>query len=253
MRLEEQRTATQKDQRKRQLRTVGLIVGAVVVVAGGIALFSADDADDASTTDTTASTATTEPIDPTDPVIGTTECPPAEGVDEPVLSFDDGPAACIDVTKAYTATIATSKGDITVELDPEQAARSVNNFVFLARNRFYDGVVFHRIIPGFVVQGGEARGPEGLGYQYADTVPTEGPPFYELGSLVMANSQGPETNSSQFFIVSGQQGVDLPPGYTLFGTVTEGMDVVEEIDATGSESGTPTEETTITSVTITES
>ena len=80
----------------------------------------------------------------------------------------------------------------------------------------------------------------------------EGPPFYEIGSFVMANSNGPTTNGSQFFIVTGQKGVDLPADYTLFGKVTEGMEVVKEIEATGSPDGTPAEPTTITSVTITE-
>jgi cyclophilin family peptidyl-prolyl cis-trans isomerase len=253
-RLEAERLASQKVQRKRQYRTLALIVGGIVVAAGAIAIFSADDAEDTSTSDTTA-TDTTE-SDPQDPAIGSTECPPAEGVDEPVTTFEDGPAACIDVSKTYTAVVATSRGDFTIELYPDQAAKSVNNFVFLARNRFYDGVEFHRIIPGFVVQGGDPTGdPPGTGspgYQYEDTVPSEGPPFYEVGSLAMANSAGPTTNGSQFFIVTGDQGVELPASYTLFGKVTEGMDVVMEIEGTGSAEGTPTEATTITSVTITE-
>jgi cyclophilin family peptidyl-prolyl cis-trans isomerase len=259
LRLESQRAATQKTQRKRQARTLALIIGAIVVVAAGIAIFSADDADEASTSDTTdTSVDTTDPTagDLTDPAIGATPCPPEEGTAEPVTSFPEGPEACIDATKTYTAEIATSRGDFTVELDAALAPKSVNNFVFLARNKYYDGVSFHRIIPGFVVQAGDPTGDPpgtgGPGYEYTDTVPTEGPPFYEVGSLAMANSTGPSTNGSQFFIVTGQQGVDLPANYTLFGKVTEGMDVVLDIEKTGTDSGTPSEETTITSVTITE-
>jgi cyclophilin family peptidyl-prolyl cis-trans isomerase len=106
-----------------------------------------------------------------------------------------------------------------------------------------------------VVQGGDATGDPpgsgGPGYTFEDELPTEGPPFYEIGSLAMANS-GPNTNGSQFFIVTGDQGVQLPASYTLFGKVKEGMEVVREIEATGTDGGSPTEETTITSVTIRE-
>jgi cyclophilin family peptidyl-prolyl cis-trans isomerase len=254
-RLEAQRAATQKVQRKRQARTLGLIIGGVVVAAGAIAIFSADDADEASTTDTSESTTTTA-ADLSDPAIGTTPCPPAAGVAEPVTSFPEGPESCIDVTKTYEAEVVTSRGTFTMELDPASAPKSVNNFVFLARNKYFDGSTFHRIIPGFVVQGGdptgEPPGTGGPGYEYTDTVPTEGPPFYEIGSVAMANSNGPSTNGSQFFVVTGQQGVDLPAGYTLFGKVTSGMDVVLDIEKTGTAEGTPSEPTTITSVTITE-
>ena len=256
LRLEEQRAATQKVQRRRQFRYLGFILGAIVVVAGAISIFSADDADepvdsaDSSTTTTTTAEATPGPA------IGTTPCPPAEGAAERTTTFESGPEACIDVAKSYTATFVTSKGEFVVELYPEAAPKAVNSFVFLARNKYYEGVTFHRIIPGFVVQGGDAVGDPpgtgGPGYTFADELPTEGPPYYEVGSLAMANS-GPDTNGSQFYVVTGEQGVALDPAYTLFGKVTSGMDVVEAIEATGSEEGTPTEETTITSVTITES
>jgi cyclophilin family peptidyl-prolyl cis-trans isomerase len=256
-RLEAQRTAERQGQRKRQARTLGLIIGAIVLAALGFAIFSADDADDeASTADSSSTTeAPTDTGEPGDPAIGTTPCPGEEGPAEPVLTFESGPEACIDVAKAYQATIATSRGEIVVELYPDRAPKAVNSFVFLARNRYYEGVTFHRIIPGFVVQGGDANGDPpgsgGPGYTFADELPTEGPPYYEIGSLAMANS-GPDTNGSQFFIVTGDQGVQLPASYSLFGKVTEGMEVVREIEATGTPAGSPTEETTITSVTITE-
>jgi peptidylprolyl isomerase len=161
------------------------------------------------------------------------------------------PPMAIDADKRYTAELTTSKGSITIALDPVAAPRTVNNFVFLARDGFYDGVVFHRVIPGFVLQGGdpEGTGRGGPGYRFADELPKPG--RYELGSLAMANA-GPDTNGSQFFIISGPDGMRLPPQYSLFGKVVAGLDVVAAIDAVGTRSGTPSEKVTIESVTITE-
>ena len=133
---------------------------------------------------------------------------------------------CIDVSKRYTAVMDTSLGSLTISLDAMNAPRTVNNFVVLARYHFYDGVIFHRIIKGFVCQGGdpEGTGMGGPGYRFADELPQPG--RYEIGSLAMANS-GPDTNGSQFFIISGLQGTRLPPQYSLFGKVVSGLDVVE--------------------------
>jgi len=158
---------------------------------------------------------------------------------------------CIDASKRYTAEMVTSKGTMTISLDPIAAPQTVNNFVFLARYHYFDGIVFHRIIPGFVLQGGDPTGTGrgGPGYRFADELPAPG--RYELGSLAMANA-GPDTNGSQFFVISGPSGVRLPPQYSLFGKVVAGMDVVQAIDAIGTQSGTPTETVTIQSVTITE-
>ncbi len=141
---------------------------------------------------------------------------------------------------------------MTIALDPAAAPRTVNSFVFLARNGYYDGVVFHRIIPGFVVQGGDPTGTGrgGPGYKFADELPPPG--RYEVGSLAMANS-GPNTNGSQFFIISGSDGVRLPPSYSLFGKVVAGLETVAALDAVGIGGGSPKERVTIDSVTITES
>jgi cyclophilin family peptidyl-prolyl cis-trans isomerase len=148
--------------------------------------------------------------------------------------------------------MTTSKGTMVIALDPIAAPRTVNNFVFLARYHYYDGIVFHRVIPGFVLQGGdpEGTGRGGPGYRFADELPKAG--RYEIGSLAMANA-GPDTNGSQFFIISGPDGARLPPQYSLFGAVVSGGDVVTTIDAVGTRSGTPTEKVTIESVTIEES
>jgi cyclophilin family peptidyl-prolyl cis-trans isomerase len=176
---------------------------------------------------------------------------PADHLPERTTRFAAEPPMGIDENKRYTALVSTSKGDITIALAPERAPRTVNSFVFLARNGYYDGLNFHRIIPGFVLQGGcpEGSGRGGPGYQFADELPPPG--RYELGSLAMANA-GPNTNGSQFFIISGPDGVRLPPQYALFGQVIAGLDVVQQINDLGSGSGTPKEEVKINSVRITE-
>jgi len=159
---------------------------------------------------------------------------------------------CIDPAKRYTAEMVTNKGTMTIALDAIAAPKTVNNFVVLARYHYYDGVGFHRIIPGFMAQGGDpdGSGRGGPGYKFEDELPKPG--RYEVGSLAMANA-GPNTNGSQFFIVSGPSGVGLPPQYSLFGKVVKGLEVVAELDGCGSPgAGTPKEPVTITSVTITE-
>ena len=158
---------------------------------------------------------------------------------------------CIDLSKRYTAEMVTSKGTMVFALDAVGAPRTVNNFVFLARYHYFDEIAFHRIIPGFVLQGGdpEGTGAGGPGYRFEDELPQAG--RYELGSLAMANA-GPDTNGSQFFVISGPDGMRLPPLYSLFGHLVAGRDVVAAIDGVGTASGGPTEKVVIESVTITE-
>ncbi len=167
------------------------------------------------------------------------------------MRFEGPPPMSIDPTRTYRAKMETTKGTLTIDLDPVGAPRTVNSFVFLARRGYFDGVVFHRIIPGFVVQGGDptGTGSGGPGYRFADELPPAH--SYEIGSLAMANA-GPDTNGSQFFIVSGPDGTRLPPSYSLFGKVVEGLEVVEELDRAGSPSGRPRERVAIVSVQITE-
>jgi cyclophilin family peptidyl-prolyl cis-trans isomerase len=181
----------------------------------------------------------------------TTPCPNTDGSSPKTQQFDGPPPMCIDPSKRYTAEMVTTKGTLKIALDPFAAPSTVNNFVFLARYHYFDGIVFHRVIPGFVLQGGDPTGTGrgGPGYRFADELPAAG--RYELGSLAMANA-GPDTNGSQFFIISGPSGVALPPQYSLFGKVVNGLDVVATIDAIGTRSGDPTESVTIESVTITE-
>jgi cyclophilin family peptidyl-prolyl cis-trans isomerase len=165
--------------------------------------------------------------------------------------YPSPPPQTIDATKKYTATFNTSRGEIVCELFAKEAPKTVNNFVFLARDKFYDGTKFHRVIANFMIQGGDPQGTGmgGPGYKFADELPAPG--RYELGSLAMANA-GPNTNGSQFFIISGPNGVRLPPQYSLFGKVVKGIETVEAIEALGSQSGKPSEQVVIESVTITE-
>jgi len=167
------------------------------------------------------------------------------------MRFDAEPAMAIDPQKRYTATMVTSKGTLVIELDALGAPRTVNSFVFLSRQGYYDGVAFHRIIPGFVVQGGDpdGTGRGGPGYRFPDELPKPG--RYQIGSLAMANA-GPDTNGSQFFIISGADGAALPPQYSLFGAVVSGGDVVSAIDSVGTRSGKPSETVVIETVTIEE-
>jgi peptidylprolyl isomerase len=180
------------------------------------------------------------------------DIPDPSGASKKRQSFDAAPPMIIDATHRYTAEMVTSKGTLTIALDPIGAPATTNSFVFLARFHYFDGIVFHRVIPGFVLQGGDptGSGTGGPGYRFKDELPKAG--RYELGSLAMANA-GPDTNGSQFFIISGPQGIALPPKYALFGKVVSGLDVVAAIDAIGTASGKPGERVVIESVTITES
>jgi cyclophilin family peptidyl-prolyl cis-trans isomerase len=181
-----------------------------------------------------------------------TQPPNPDGSSPQQRSFSSEPPMVIDPAKRYTATMETTKGTITIALDPVAAPRTVNNFVFLARYHYFDGIFFHRIIPGFVVQGGdpEGSGRGGPGYKFADELPKPG--RYEIGSLAMANA-GPDTNGSQFFIICGPDGARLPPQYSLFGKVVNGLDVVKAIEAVGTPGGNVKEKVVMTSVSIEES
>ncbi len=143
--------------------------------------------------------------------------------------FDSAPEMGIDPGKRYTATMDTSLGEIVVALDALNAPKTVNNFVFLAAHHYYDGVIFHRIINGFVCQGGDptGTGTGGPGYKFADEPVKQ---RYQLGSMAMANA-GPNTNGSQFFLISGPNGVRLPPQYNHFGQIVKGLDVLEQMQS----------------------
>ena len=164
--------------------------------------------------------------------------------------YDAPPALSIDPAKSYSATIETSAGSMTAELFPDDAPNTVNNFVFLARDGFYDEVIFHRVISGFMIQGGDPTGTGrgGPGYRFDDEPVTRS---YDRGTLAMANA-GPNTNGSQFFIMHADY--PLPPNYTIFGKLTAGEDVVDAI--AGAQTGPndrPVEPVAISGITIAES
>jgi peptidyl-prolyl cis-trans isomerase B (cyclophilin B) len=156
--------------------------------------------------------------------------------------YSAAPAMSIDTTKTYTAVIETSRGTIECQLFANDAPNTVNNFVFLAREGFYDGIKFHRVIPNFMIQGGDptGTGSGGPGYKFGDEV-RNNPNRHKTGSLSMANA-GPNTNGSQFFITHAPQ-PHLDGKHTVFGQVINGQDVVDTIK----------QGDTITTVTIQES
>ena len=170
--------------------------------------------------------------------------------------YPSPPDMSIDPSKTYTASVQTSQGEMVLELLPGEAPATVNNFVFLARDGFYDDGCFHRIIRGFMIQGGcpLGTGTGGPGYRFNDEPVTRS---YTKGILAMANA-GPNTNGSQFFIVHGDD-AGLPPNYTIFGRLTSGEDVLDTLAnspvSAGSrgEQSTPAERLSIQSIQITES
>ena len=177
-------------------------------------------------------------------------CPSPDGSTAKQESFDSAPPMCLDPEKEYSALVTTNKGEIEIALDQSKAPITVNNFVFLARNQYFDDTTCHRIVTDFVVQCGDptATGTGGPGYRFPDELPEAGE--YKIGSIAMANS-GPDTNGSQFFIITGPNGVALPPSYALFGEVTAGLDdTVVEMAAAATASGTPSEPVEIQSVVI---
>ena len=181
------------------------------------------------------------------------ECPPVEGADSQTREFDAAPPMCLDDGVSYQAVVTTNQGEFTITLDPESAPVAANNFVFLARNQYFDDTVCHRIIPNFVVQCGDptATGTGGPGYTIVDEPPAPG--RYEVGSIAMAKTAAPDSAGSQFFIITGSDGAALPPEYALFGQVTDGLDTsVDAMAAAGSPDGVPTAPIEIQSVRIVE-
>jgi peptidyl-prolyl cis-trans isomerase B (cyclophilin B) len=145
------------------------------------------------------------------------------------MQWENPPEMQIDVEKSYTATLETDKGAIQLELQPKDAPITVNNFVFLAREGFYDGLTFHRVIGDFMIQGGDptGSGSGGPGYKFEDET-KDNPLTHETGVISMANA-GPNTNGSQFFITHSPQS-HLNGRHTVFGKVTDGQDVVDAVE-----------------------
>jgi cyclophilin family peptidyl-prolyl cis-trans isomerase len=210
--------------RKHRQRLLAGFVG-IAVAAGGLgfgvyALIGGTDGGPAAT-----------PTPPPDAALGVAcggSVPDAAAEEKP--QFDEPPELTIDPNKTYNVRMRTSCGTIRIRLLPKVAPLAVNSFIFLAQGGFYDGLTFHRIVADFVIQGGDPQGTGsgGPGYEFEDELDND--LEYEVGTLAMANS-GPNTNGSQFFIVSGAEAASLPKSYTIFGTVTRGLDVVQAINA----------------------
>jgi peptidylprolyl isomerase len=173
-----------------------------------------------------------------------------------IMQFSGPPPMTVDQNKEYTATVKTNYGDIVIQLLPKDAPVTVNNFVSLARQGYFNGVKFHRVARGFVIQGGDptGTGSGGPGYRFNDELPNKR--SYDVGVVAMANA-GPNTNGSQFFIGSGTQVRNLNsiPNYTIFGQVSSGSDVVQKINDVptgGSRGESPTVDVHIDTITIEE-
>lgn len=269
------REAEARARRRRTMVRAGVVVALVAVAAAGLWFLTgrddgADaDEEDVSTEDTTTTEAETPtvalPAAPEGTTIeGETPCPPEDGGAERVASFEQAPPMCIDPTVALEADIVTTAGTITMSLDPTTSPQTVNNFVVLARYHFYDGIPFHRLVPGFVAQvGGSGElgedglpdyGSTGPGYDGVDAeAPEEG---YAVGDVAMARSD--TVSGSQFFVVVTEDGAaTLEPGqYPLLGRVTAGLDVAVALADLGDPDqppglgGAPLELHTIESITI---
>ena len=240
--------ARERQRKRKRIRNIGVgVVAAGALIAVGAVVFKGDKKNTSVSTQpsTTLPPETTTAAPPIPAAFGTTACPNPDGSSAKTQTFAAGFQKCITDGKTYTATITTDLGVITVAFDPARAPVTVNNFVSLARFHYFDGLTFHRVIPDFVLQGGDPKGNGSgdPGYKFGDELPQ--PSDYKEGSLAMANS-GPGTNGSQFFVVVSAAGaktlveaVGGTANYTLFGQVTSGMDVVHKIEADGDPSGTP--------------
>jgi cyclophilin family peptidyl-prolyl cis-trans isomerase len=225
--LAARRAAERRRRRRQRFLAVGVGLFLVVaLVAGlGVVLFTGG-----KTKASAHPTPTPTPTPSATPSVGGVACgakvPKAASAKKP--SFKKAPALAIDKSKTYTAIVKTSCGTIRLTLLAKDAPLAVNSFVFLAKKHFYDGLTFHRVVANFVIQGGDPKGngQGGPGYSFKDELNND--LTYKVGTLAMANS-GPDTNGSQFFIVTGQQGTQLPKQYTIFGEVIKGNDVVQKI------------------------
>jgi cyclophilin family peptidyl-prolyl cis-trans isomerase len=247
--LAERRAAERRRARRNRI-IVGVVVGAVAVAGLGLAAMAFLGGDDEKATtrpEAGPSPTTTQSPEETGGVACDGEVPELAGEEKP--QFKEAPKMQIDENAEYTATLQTSCGDVEIELLAKDAPVTVNSFVFLAREGFYDGLTFHRIIPGFMAQGGDplGTGTGGPGYQFEDEF-VDSLVFDSPGILAMANS-GPATNGSQFFITVAPA-EHLNGMHTIFGRVTSGQDVMTEIESYGSPDGAPTSPVYIEKVTI---
>lgn len=183
-----------------------------------------------------------------------TECAEIDAPEARDPEPSEAPATELDASATHTLTFDTSCGSFTVTLDPEQAPKTSASLVALANAGYFDDTIFHRVVPGFVIQGGDPTqsGAGGPGYSTVD-VPAQGS-AYTQGVVAMAKSgvEAPGTAGSQFFVVTGAD-AGLPPDYAIVGEVTEGMETVMRIDALGVGDGPPSQAVVVNTVTVGES
>jgi cyclophilin family peptidyl-prolyl cis-trans isomerase len=222
------------------VRALPILLAALVFVAG-----CGSSGDEASSGDTSATTTT-----------ALTECADVEAPSARNPEPATAPSEPLDPSKTYTLTFDTSCGSFTVTLDQKLAPKTAASLVALANDGYFDDTIFHRVVSGFVIQGGDPTqsGSGGPGYSTVDSPPSDAK--YTKGVVAMAKSQveAPGTSGSQFFVVTGED-AGLPPDYAIVGEVTDGMDTVERIDALGipGGDGPPTKPVVVSSVTVGES
>jgi cyclophilin family peptidyl-prolyl cis-trans isomerase len=240
--------AAMRHRRRRRTRFakgVAMVLTASIAMLGVLSFLGRKRPEDVKAT-AGATTTTTAPID--------APCPKADGSSPRRNSFRRPPRFCIRTDGKYTAKFETDTGTFMIALDTEHAPETVNNFVFLARYHFFDGVPFHRVRAPSYVQGGNPpeAGVTGPGYTFADENVPKPPDRYKVGQILMAHERS-NSNGSQFVIVTGPDGENLPLAFPLFGAVSEGMDVVMRVAADGGNDYTPKVLHTIREVSIIES
>jgi cyclophilin family peptidyl-prolyl cis-trans isomerase len=246
--------AARQAKKKQSAIRAGVVVAMAIVLAVLFAFLfggKGDKKKTAAESTTTTAGPTTTTVDPA--VLARVQCNDTKPPDNPNRpTFKEAPPMTVDPAKKYSATIDTSCGKITVDLDPKAAPKTVNSFVFLAEKKFFDGLTWHRVVKDFVIQGGDPQGTGsgGPGYEFEDELP-QGTNVYKPGVLAMANS-GPNTNGSQFFIVTGNGGLRLTNNYSVFGKVTGGLDVAQKLESFSTGDGPPSRPIYILSVTVKE-
>jgi peptidyl-prolyl cis-trans isomerase B (cyclophilin B) len=275
MRAEKQAIIEKQRKRRttgRRVVTFGAIGAAIILIIVLIQVSGSGSKKTAGTTTSTRSTTTTAvptstfPTPSTIPLSTKAVVPTCPGANETerITWFTKAPPDCISKTSVWSGTFDTSVGDFTVKMPAASSYAGVNNFVFLARWNYYNGTFFHRIVTNFVIQGGDptgtgSGGPDRLpGYSFTGNTPPSSceakKDCYTTGDIVYANSGAPSSDGSQFFVVLPGGASQLSPDYTLFGTVTSGLSVVEKIGTFGSsgETGTPTTKVYVLKITVKE-
>ncbi len=248
-----------QQKRRRRVRSAAIVVVIAAVVVGSVYLITRH-----TPTPPKKATSNSSPQGRLESIWSKAGCPTSPTARVNTQHYSSAPANTISPSATYTASVKTDVGTFVITLNQKQAPVAVNSFVFLAKAGYFNCNVFHRVIKTFVDQTGDptATGAGGPGYQFTEQGPATASPQYPIGSVAMANSNNPattdpNTNGSQWFVVTGTQGENLNPDYVLFGQVTSGMSVVQKINSDGASStssvGTPKVYHRILKITIKES